>query len=100
MIDCVDGFVESGICEEDIGLIVDSYREGYGAASGSCQSCLPVEILESNLIRRLLVDGLPEHWKQRESGVGDVIGFMARAYYDGFNKRIVESGALFSGCLD
>ncbi|GEM_PF-2939271 len=91
-----------GFCQEDVRLICDFYLKGFSDGMVAHQSCLPPATLESNLILEFLVNGVPKYWqiadseKKIESGGSKIIGLLARAYYDGFNRHFVERGVLSS----
>ena len=87
-----------GICSEGLNLISGSYEEGERDGANAHQSCLPLEIVKSNLIRNLFlkrnVNCLKE-WSSMNRG-GKLVELMARAYYDAFNMEVVERGILSS----
>ncbi|MFH0711796.1 MAG: hypothetical protein V1889_01690 [archaeon] len=89
--------VDLGFCESDLILISGWYDRGYDDGETARQSCSPPEILESNLIRDILVGGIPEHFKKIGAECErKVIELMARAYYDGYNERVREREILSS----
>ena len=97
----IDRANRMGFCIEDVALVGELYQRGYEDGATAHQSCSPPVILSSNLIRRYLVEGLPEHWKTGEVGCGGkVVELMALAYYDGFNKRVTKKGILSSEYFD
>ena len=87
-----------GILSEDLSLISNSYKEGDRDGMKAHQSCLPLEIIKSNLIREILARGDSGCLRRGNATNknGKLIELMARAYYDAFNAEIIERGILSS----
>lgn len=101
LMDHLDRAKGMGVCFEGLSLISDLYKEGERDGMTAHQSCLPLEIVKSNLIRKFLVEGISGYWPRASVTISGskFVGLMARAYYDAFNAKVVERNVLSSECF-